>query len=125
MKLIVAGGRNYNNYPHLKKTLDAFRLKYQVEEIVSGAAHGVDTLGEQYAKEHGISLKQFPADWNKHKKAAGPIRNAQMAEYGDCLLAFWDGSSKGTKNMIDNMHKQKKPVYVSMINIEVKAHGST
>ena len=121
MKLIVAGGRNYNNYAHLKKTLDAFRLKYHVEEIVSGADHGVDTLGEQYAKEHDIWLTQFPADWNKHRKAAGPIRNAQMAEYADCLLAFWDGSSKGTKNMIENMHKQKKPVYISMINIKIEA----
>ena len=103
--------------------LENIRQRHTVTEIVSGAARGVDTLGEMYAEKYGISLKRFPADWNTHKRAAGPIRNAQMAEYGDCLLAFWDGSSKGTKNMIENMHKRKKHVYVVMFNIEVVAHG--
>ena len=77
-------------------------LKIQTEiEIVSGTANGADKLGEKFAKENGYPIKQFPADWDKNGKGAGYIRNAQMAEYADALIVFWDGKSKGTKHMID------------------------
>lgn len=121
MKVIIAGSRNFNDYPSLKKKMDHFRKEHEVTEIVSGAAPGADALGEQYAHENGIPVRLFPADWHQHKRAAGPIRNKQMADYADCLIAVWDGSSKGTKNMIENMHKQKKPVYVAMFNIQIEA----
>lgn len=71
-------------------------------EIVSGACPtGADYYGEQYAKERGFSLRRFPADWQQYGKRAGAVRNRQMAQYGDALIAFWDGKSKGTKIMID------------------------
>jgi hypothetical protein len=101
MKVIIAGKRDFNDYEAVKQTAD-FLLSNQTEvEIVSGGAKGADALGEQYAKEKGYKLTPFPADWNKHGKKAGPIRNEQMAKYADALIAFWDGESKGTKNMID------------------------
>lgn len=101
MKVIIAGSRNFNDYKKLCKICDHL-LQFQSEiEIVSGTAKGADRLGEQYAKERGYAIKQFPADWNNYGKAAGPKRNQQMAEYADALVAFWDGKSRGTKNMIE------------------------
>jgi hypothetical protein len=82
--------------------------KLEVTEIVSGKARGADTLGEQYAKEKGIPVKEFPADWNKYGKAAGPIRNEEMARYADWLIAFWHPDCKGTTNMIRIMREMKK-----------------
>ena len=69
--------------------------------IVSGASRGADSLGERYAHERGYAVEKYPADWQRDGKAAGPIRNAQMAKVADALIAFWDGNSKGTANMID------------------------
>jgi hypothetical protein len=82
------------------------------DEIVSGGARGVDTFGEIYARDNCIKVKVFPADWNTHGKKAGYLRNVQMAEYADALLAIWDGESKGTKHMIDTMKRMNKQVYV-------------
>lgn len=112
MKTIIAGGRDYHDYGHVRKQLDYFRKTHDITEIVSGGAKGVDTLGEQYAEEMNIKLKIFRANWDKNGRAAGPIRNGKMAEYADQLIAVWDGKSRGTKNMIETMHKHKKPVYI-------------
>ena len=68
--------------------------------IVSGHAKGADTLGEKYAQERGLNIELHPADWQRHGRAAGPIRNAEMAAEADALIAFWDGQSRGTSNMI-------------------------
>ena len=122
MKTIIAGSRDFNDYNLLKSQLDYYRMhKNDITEVVSGCARGADTLGEFYANEQSIPVKQFPADWDKHKRASGPIRNRQMAEYADCLIAVWDGSSRGTKNMIDEMNKLNKPVFVIMTNVEIVA----
>ena len=76
--------------------------KIQTHEviIVSGHAKGADTLGEKYAQERGLNIELHPADWHSHGRAAGPIRNAEMAAEADALIAFWDGQSRGTANMI-------------------------
>jgi len=103
MRVVIAGGREFNNYELLREICDEHITPDS--EIVSGGARGTDTLGERYAKETGRDLKTFPADWNKHGKGAGHIRNKQMAEYSDMLIAFWDGESKGTKNMIETSMK--------------------
>lgn len=108
VRVIVAGGRDFSDYNLLKEKLDFYLAnavkKGHIIEIVSETARGADKLGERYAKEKNYKLAYFPADWNIGKRA-GYIRNAQMADYaskGDgALIAFWDGSSKGTKHMID------------------------
>jgi hypothetical protein len=84
-------------------------------EVVSGAARGADIAGERWAEERDIPVKQFKADWDKHGKAAGPIRNAQMADYADCLVAVWDGQSKGTRSMIEYAVQRGLLVYVLRI----------
>lgn len=111
MKVIIAGGRDFNDYDLLKLKCDTI-LKNQTNiEIVSGTARGADKLGEKYSQEKGYRVKLFPADWNLGKKA-GYIRNEQMAQYADSLIAFWDGQSKGTKHMIDLAKKYNLNVRV-------------
>lgn len=102
-KVIIAGSRTFDYYEILRDVMDDLILDTNSVpiEIVSGTAKGADKLGEQYARELGIPIKRFPADWNTHGKGAGHIRNKEMANYGDQLIAFWDGDSKGTKQMIE------------------------
>lgn len=101
-KLIVAGSRDFNDYAFLKQKLEYLLQNVNDEiEIVSGKAKGADSLGEQFAKEKGYKIKEFPADWNKHGKAAGPIRNGEMGRYGDACVVFWKNRSRGSQNMID------------------------
>lgn len=103
IRCIIAGCRNFTGYAYLKAVCDyAFKnVDLADVTIISGGAKGTDSLGEKYAKEHNISLEIYPADWEKFGKRAGPVRNSQMAETGTHLLAFWDGVSRGTKNMIE------------------------
>ena len=113
MKVIIAGSRDFSDYEKLKEVCDYMLSRQTDVEIVSGAARGADILGEQYAKEKGHSLKQFPAEWDKFGKRAGYLRNEDMAKYSDALIAFWDGKSKGTEHMISLAKKH---------NLKVKVH---
>jgi YspA, cpYpsA-related SLOG family len=105
-KLVVAGGRDFNDYKLLKTKLNALlKNKNKVEiVIVSGGAKGADTLGERYALENKLSLKRFIPDWSIGKQA-GYLRNAEMAKYGDACICFHDGESKGTGHMINLAEK--------------------
>ena len=112
-RVIIAGGREFNNYQYLKDSMDYFLQNIDDDiSVVCGMARGADTLGEQYAKENGYEVHYFPADWDKYGKAAGYIRNEEMAENADALVAFWNGSSRGTKHMIDIAKKHKLMVRV-------------
>jgi len=102
-RVIIAGTRNFSNYELLKEKCDnILSSKRQNSNIVilSGTAKGADRLGERYARERGFLLRRFPADWDKDGNKAGPIRNAKMADNADALIAFWDGTSRGTAHMI-------------------------
>jgi len=101
-RLIIAGGRDFNNYHGLAKSVDALTKNINDEiQIVCGMARGADRLGEKYAKERGYKVLYFPADWDTYGRSAGYRRNVEMAEAADALVAFWDGKSSGTKHMID------------------------
>lgn len=102
-KVIVAGSRDFADYRLMAEKLDKLLSRKSHDEIViiSGGARGADSLGEHYAREHNLHLKVFPADWNTFGKRAGYIRNEQMANYADALVAFWDGQSRGTQHMIN------------------------
>jgi len=89
---------------------------FEITEIVSGGAPGPDTAAVYIAQKGGIPYRVFHAQWNQHRRAAGIIRNRQMAEYADALIAVWDGESRGTKNMIETMKKMGKPVFVKIIS---------
>ncbi|KYG76922.1 DUF2493 domain-containing protein [Roseivirga spongicola] len=111
-KVIIAGGRTFNDYEMLKAVCKAALQHKKDIEVVSGTANGADKLGERYAKENGLKLTQFPADWNRYGKSAGYKRNREMALYADALIAFWDGKSKGTKHMIDLAKKSALQIRV-------------
>lgn len=114
-RLIVAGSRNFNNYELLKQKCDSLlsqkRLTHSIV-IISGTARGADRLGERYAAERGYRIERFPADWDRNGIAAGPIRNTKMAAHADALVAFWDGKSRGTKDMIEKAKERNLPVRI-------------
>lgn len=114
-KVIIAGSRGFSNYKLLREQCNKFlREKRKTSNIiiVSGHARGADALGEKYAQDEGFALEIYPAQWKKLGKQAGYRRNEQMAEVADALIAFWDGSSKGTKHMIDIMNEKNLLVRV-------------
>ena len=112
MRVIIAGGRDFMEYELLSEACTDIFMNKEVTEIVSGCAKGADKVGEKYAEVNNISIKKFPADWNKYGKGAGYRRNNEMADYADVLIAFWNGESKGTKNMIDLAIANKLEVHV-------------
>lgn len=112
MKVIIAGSRDITDYSIVYSAFAS--CPFDITEIVSGCAKGVDSLGEQIGSLCLIPVCKFPADWNKHGKAAGPIRNKQMAEYADAAIVIHNGS-KGSLNMIEQMKKLNKPVYVKEV----------
>lgn len=117
MKVIIAGSRFITNYELL---LDAIEeADFEITEVVCGAAAGVDSMGERYAKENNIKLSFFYANWRELGKAAGLKRNEQMGNYGEGLIAIWDGKSKGTKHMISYAKKKKLKVYVKNLSEDV------
>lgn len=114
MKLIIAGGRNFTNYDLLCEEVGKLTSEISEVEIVSGGAKGADMLGEHYAIDNNLQVKRFPADWERYGKAAGFKRNAEMAQYADHCICFWDGQSKGTGHMI-NLAK-KSGLKVKVVN---------
>lgn len=119
MKVLVCGGRDYKDYNTVARTLydlcDEFGLWTEEDEygnklpkdihIIAGAARGTDTLAIDWAVVHWTRFTEYPADWETHGKAAGPIRNQQMLDEGkpDLVLAFPGG--RGTADMIRRAKK--------------------
>ena len=116
-KVIIAGSRDFNDWDYLVGYLATLPPWLEVTEVVSGCASGADTLGEEWATLHNIPIKRFPADWERHGKKAGPIRNAEMGIYAEGLIAFWNGTSKGTEHMIRFMKDAGKWTYVIRTDI--------
>jgi ABC-type hemin transport system ATPase subunit len=126
MKLIIAGSRTLNpSCAFLEATIVNFNIS--VTEVVSGGALGVDSCAKELCNQRfaasylALKLKDrclvFLADWDRYGKAAGAIRNKQMAEYADALLLIWDGKSRGSANMKETMLKLNKPVYEVIISV--------
>lgn len=113
LRVIIAGGRDIHDYNLIIEAIE--ECQFPIATVVSGGAKGVDALGEKYAIETNKTLHIYEADWEKHGRAAGPIRNRKMAENADALIAIWDGKSKGTKNMIETATKLGLLVYVKRI----------
>ena len=110
IRIIVAGSRDYHDYELMESIIDAVRMRENKPvAIVSGGARGADKLGEKYAKEHNLELHIYEANWSKYGRGAGFVRNEEMADNADMLLAFWDGKSNGTKHMIRTARKAGLP----------------
>lgn len=115
--VIVAGGRDFDDYDLMRDTLDELfwdsdAFEGKVIKIVSGMARGADTLAIDYADENGLTKILFPVNWKFHKNLAGLFRNEDMLSVGTHLVAFWDGDSHGTKKMIDLAREKGIPVWV-------------
>jgi len=106
MKVAIIGSRNLGVID-----LENF-LPENVTEIVSGGARGIDTCAREYALTHNIKLTEFLPDYNRYGRGAPLKRNLEIIAYADLVLAFWDGTSRGTKYVIDNCKKQNVPIRV-------------
>lgn len=118
MKVVIAGSRGLQNREaEIRGRIASIlsTLKIKPTEIVSGKAIGPDQTGETFARMFSIPIKEMPADWTTHGKAAGPIRNRKMAEYGDMGIVFWDGESPGSLNMIKELSRVKKLCIVEIL----------
>ena len=117
IRLIVAGSRKFQDEYVFERYLLAYLAEYDEITIITGMARGPDIMAYDYAQYHEIPVLEFPADWDKYGKSAGYIRNAEMLKTATHLLAFWDGSSKGTKNMIDIAIKAGLDVTVILVTV--------
>lgn len=114
-KVIIAGGRDFLDYNLLREKVDKILIDKRASHkivIISGCARGADTLALRYASENVLDVEKYPADWDQYGKKAGYIRNVEMAENANALIAFWDGQSKGTKHMIDIATEKNLPIRV-------------
>jgi hypothetical protein len=127
LKTIIAGDREIKDIKLIEKAVK--KSGFDITEVVSGAARGVDTLGEDWAKSKSIPIKRFPADWNnlkadgavikvnsygkKYNVNAGFARNEEMAKYADALIAIQtNGPTSGTQSMIKLAKKYKLKIYI-------------
>lgn len=115
MKIIIAGSRSITSPKIIREAIIQSKWQNEITEVVSGGARGVDKLGEMWAIQNNIPIKRFPANWKKYGKKAGSIRNKEMAEYGDRLIAIWNGNSTGTIDMVQQMKIAEKPVYLRRV----------
>jgi hypothetical protein len=101
-KILIAGSRGFTDYLKFKGYVDKFLSSLDKKDImiIEGGAKGTDHMAHQYAVEKNIDVKTYPADWETHGKKAGMIRNREMGEAATHAIIFWDGQSRGTKNMI-------------------------
>lgn len=109
-KIAIIGSRDFDDYELLKIKLKPF----SPTQIISGGAKGADALAERYAIDKDIELIIYKADWKKYGRGAGIVRNRQIVEHCDEVLAFWDGQSRGTKSSIDYAKKLNKPVVIEI-----------
>lgn len=122
MKLIIAGGRDFDNYKLLENEVTNFICEHgygrdihnpELLQIVVGGARGADSLGKEFAQRNLISYKLFKPDWDGLGKRAGFVRNQEMGDYATHLIVFWDGVSRGTKHMLD--YATKKGLVVKVV----------
>lgn len=110
MKVIIAGSRSITCLGIVPRVVK--ESGFDVTEVVCGMARGVDTLGKLWAEFNHIPVAEFPADWDYHGKKAGFVRNSEMADYADALIAIWDGQSKGTAHMIDRALEKGLKIHI-------------
>lgn len=109
MRLGIVGCLDFTDYARLCQEVEKWCTEIgTISGIVSGGAKGADTLGRQYAEEHGLEMIEHLPDWKKYGRAAGPLRNKLIVEDADAVIAFWDFEDRGTKSTIDLTRKAGK-----------------
>lgn len=110
MKIAVIGSRGLK-----VNDLEKY-LPKDVTEIVSGGARGIDTCAREYAVANGLKITEFLPEYKKYGRSAPLKRNLKIIEYADEVIAFWDGSSHGTKYVIEQCKNKHKKIAVNIIN---------
>jgi predicted Rossmann fold nucleotide-binding protein DprA/Smf involved in DNA uptake len=114
MKVIIAGGREVRGTQAdemVREAISGSGWSGTITQVIHGAASGIDSAAHRVCE--GLwPVRPVPADWKAHGRAAGPIRNKQMAGMADALIAVWDGKSRGTRNMIETAQSMGLKVYV-------------
>jgi len=123
MKVLVCGGRDFDDYVTLRAFLNKLSVKTPITEIIEGGAKGADALAARYADKFNIPLRTFKADWDNLGKRAGPMRNSQMLKEGqpDLVVAFPTPKSVGTVDMINKAQRAG----IRVITVLIKPKGST
>ena len=127
MKTIIAGTRKIEGDAGYLQVVQAVQESgFEITQVVSGGAKGVDKLGELWASRSKVGVRVIPAQWEKDGKAAGFKRNTRMAEYAEALVAVWDGESRGTAHMIEEAKKKGLTIYIKYVEVwhgEVKTEN--
>jgi len=110
MKVIIAGSRGITDFSLVERAVND--SGFQITEVVSGGARGVDRLGEQWARKNGVEIRQFLPDWNANGKGAGFIRNDLMVKHSDAAIILWDGKSRGTKHTLARAVTKGIPIHL-------------
>lgn len=110
MVVAIIGSRTFFDFKRVEEEI--LKLKLDITRIVSGGANGADQLGELFANKYNIPLIIYPPNWDEYGKAAGFIRNKEIVNDADLIIAFWDGKSSGTKNTLDLALSIGKPTYL-------------
>lgn len=113
MKVLIAGSRHINDYALLDRLCK--ESDFEITEVLSGMARGVDMLGVRWAKTNGLPIMEFPADWEAYGKSAGYIRNGEMAEEAQAAIIIWDGVSRGTKHMLSLLKNRGIPFELHIV----------
>ena len=109
MNIAIVGSRKYANLDQVRKYITTLAPDTC---IVSGGAQGVDQAAEEAAQSRGLTTRVFLPEYNRYGRKAPIVRNQEIVEQADKLIAFWDGESRGTKNSIDLAHKKGIPVEI-------------
>lgn len=107
----IIGSRGFNDYALFTKKLKDF----EITEVISGGAKGADSLAEAWCIQNEIPITIILANWNKYGKAAGFVRNKEIVEKSQVVIAFWDGFSKGTEHSINIARAMKKVVHIILV----------
>ncbi len=110
MKVAIIGSRN------LTVSNISSYIPIETTEIVSGGAKGVDNCAREFARSNNMMYTEFRPDYGRYGKCAPLVRNKEIVEYSDCVLAFWNGESKGTKYVIEYARKIGVDIRIFILN---------
>lgn len=105
IRLLVCGGRHYNEREKVYRALDLLLEKYTIEVLIHGDAPGADQLADDWAKSRGVPRLPFPAKWSKYRLRAGPVRNQQMMDEANPTAGVAFPGNSGTRDMITRLRK--------------------
>lgn len=117
--LAIVGSRDFEESSLLFEECNKLKETYRITKVVSGEARGADRYGKYWARDNKIKYEGFPADWETYGKSAGHIRNKDIVNSADVLIAFWDGLSKGTANSIELAHNRGIPTIIVLFGDKV------